>query len=46
MGGTWDMVRSQFTGSKLLFNVLFHGFHIGLFALGWYVIVFVDLYQY
>ncbi|KAH8819125.1 FAD-binding domain-containing protein [Xylogone sp. PMI_703] len=28
--------KAQFTGSKLLFNFLFHGLHIGLFALGWW----------
>jgi len=27
--------KSQMRGSKLLFNFLFHGFHIGMFALGW-----------
>ena len=37
MGGSWETVKAQVTGGKLVFNVLFHGFHIGLFALGWYV---------
>lgn len=34
--GFWAAVKHQITGSKLVFNVLFHGGHIGLFALGWY----------
>ncbi|RFU24911.1 hypothetical protein B7463_g11424, partial [Scytalidium lignicola] len=29
-------VKAQFRGSKLLFNFLFHGLHIGLFAFGWW----------
>ncbi|KUJ24117.1 uncharacterized protein LY89DRAFT_573348 [Mollisia scopiformis] len=33
--GFVDTVKTQATGTKLLFNVLFHGFHIGLFVLGW-----------
>lgn len=33
--GFVNTVKTQATGSKLLFNVLFHGFHIGLFILGW-----------
>ncbi|KAG9241866.1 ferric reductase NAD binding domain-containing protein [Calycina marina] len=34
--GFWAEVIHQVTGTKLLFNVLFHGGHVGLFALGWY----------
>ncbi|KFY14694.1 hypothetical protein V492_02452 [Pseudogymnoascus sp. VKM F-4246] len=34
--GLWDNVRRQLWGSKLIFNILFHGGHAGLFALGWY----------
>ncbi|KFY68588.1 hypothetical protein V496_00974 [Pseudogymnoascus sp. VKM F-4515 (FW-2607)] len=34
--GLWQDVKHQMWGTKLLFNVLFHGSHIGLFALGWY----------
>ncbi|KAL5345781.1 hypothetical protein ACLOAV_009535 [Pseudogymnoascus australis] len=34
--GLWQDVKHQMWGTKLLFNVLFHGGHIGLFALGWY----------
>lgn len=30
-------LKAQTRGSKLLFNFLFHGFHIALFAVGWYV---------
>jgi len=33
--GFWSEFKAQTRGSKLLFNFLFHGFHIGLFALGW-----------
>lgn len=33
--GLLDVLKSQLRGSKLLFNFLFHGFHIGLFVLGW-----------
>ncbi|KAF7871484.1 hypothetical protein EAF04_003591 [Stromatinia cepivora] len=29
-------LKGQLRGTKLLFNFLFHGFHIGLFALGWW----------
>ncbi|KAL8691699.1 MAG: hypothetical protein Q9218_003136 [Villophora microphyllina] len=29
-------LRKQFAPSKLLFNFLFHGAHIGLFAFGWW----------
>jgi len=28
-------VQAQFRPSKLLFNVLFHGLHVGLFVFGW-----------
>lgn len=31
----WDVIKAQTRGSKLLFNFLFHGFHAGLFVLGW-----------
>ncbi|OBT44658.1 NADPH oxidase [Pseudogymnoascus sp. WSF 3629] len=34
--GFWEAVKHQLWGTKLVFNVLFHGSHIGLFALGWY----------
>jgi len=34
--GFWAEVKHQITGTKLMFNVLFHGGHMGLFALGWY----------
>ncbi|KFY36091.1 hypothetical protein V494_05325 [Pseudogymnoascus sp. VKM F-4513 (FW-928)] len=34
--GLWDNVRHQLWGTKLIFNILFHGGHAGLFALGWY----------
>lgn len=30
-------LSKQFAPSKVLFNVLFHGLHIGLFVYGWYV---------
>ena len=30
--------KREFTGSKLLFHVLFWGVHWGVFALGWYVL--------
>ncbi|KAK3052840.1 hypothetical protein LTR09_005904 [Extremus antarcticus] len=30
-------LASQFTARKLIFYTLFHGFHIGLFVLGWYL---------
>ncbi|EPE24558.1 Riboflavin synthase [Glarea lozoyensis ATCC 20868] len=33
--GLGAFFKSQVRGSKLLFNFLFHGFHIGMFALGW-----------
>lgn len=33
--GLMNEVKAQLRGSKLLFNVLWWGFHIGLFALGW-----------
>ncbi|KAL9042842.1 MAG: hypothetical protein Q9180_000296 [Flavoplaca navasiana] len=29
-------MRKQFAPSKILFNVLFHGLHVGLFAFGWW----------
>jgi NADPH oxidase len=34
--GFFDEFKKQTRGTKLLFNILFHGGHIGLFALGWY----------
>ncbi|KFZ08661.1 hypothetical protein V501_05865 [Pseudogymnoascus sp. VKM F-4519 (FW-2642)] len=34
--GFLEAVKNQLWGTKLVFNVLFHGGHIGLFALGWY----------
>jgi len=34
--GLGAFFKSQMRGSKLLFNFLFHGFHIGMFAFGWY----------
>ena len=34
--GFWAEVKAQTRGSKLLFNFLFHGGHVGLFALGWF----------
>ncbi|PQE20106.1 ferric reductase like transmembrane component protein [Rutstroemia sp. NJR-2017a BBW] len=34
--GLFQFLLTQFQGTKLVFNVLFHGFHIGLFALGWW----------
>ncbi|KAI4104681.1 MAG: hypothetical protein L6R36_002491 [Xanthoria steineri] len=29
-------LRKQFAPSKIIFNLLFHGLHIGLFAFGWW----------
>lgn len=34
--GFFQTLSEQFRGTKLLFNFLFHGLHIGLFAFGWY----------
>ncbi|TVY31965.1 NADPH oxidase [Lachnellula occidentalis] len=34
--GPRNEFKAQTRGTKLLFNVLFHGFHVGLFALGWW----------
>ncbi|EDO03181.1 hypothetical protein SS1G_05661 [Sclerotinia sclerotiorum 1980 UF-70] len=34
--GLLQFLKGQLRGTKLLFNFLFHGFHIGLFALGWW----------
>ncbi|KAB8305032.1 hypothetical protein EYC80_004337 [Monilinia laxa] len=34
--GFLQALSGQLRGTKLLFNSLFHGFHIGLFALGWW----------
>ncbi|PMD20799.1 hypothetical protein NA56DRAFT_573211 [Hyaloscypha hepaticicola] len=33
--GFFEEFKKQTRGTKLLFNTLFHGAHIGLFALGW-----------
>jgi NADPH oxidase len=35
--GFMDQLKKQLWGSKLLFNIIFHGGHMGLFAFGWYV---------
>ncbi|CAL3972681.1 unnamed protein product [Diplocarpon coronariae] len=35
MGAVWGEFKAQMRGSKLLFNFLFHGLHLGLFILGW-----------
>jgi NADPH oxidase len=35
--GFFEEFKKQIWGTKLLFNIIFHGGHIGLFALGWYV---------
>jgi NADPH oxidase len=40
--GFWNEFKAQTRGTKLLFNILFHGFHIGLFVLGWYVASFEE----
>jgi hypothetical protein len=29
----------EFTLSKITFYILFHGLHIGMFVLGWYVVL-------
>ncbi|KAI1145203.1 cytochrome b-245 heavy chain subunit beta [Nemania diffusa] len=34
--GLVSLVKKQFTASKLIFHVLFWGFHWGIFAYGWY----------
>ncbi|ESZ91337.1 NADPH oxidase [Sclerotinia borealis F-4128] len=34
--GFFKTLSGQLQGTKLMFNFLFHGFHVGLFALGWY----------
>ncbi|TGO56455.1 hypothetical protein BCON_0077g00090 [Botryotinia convoluta] len=34
--GAVQFLKEQTRGTKLLFNFLFHGFHIGLFAFGWW----------
>lgn len=31
------LLKKQLTPTKLLFHVLFWGFHWGIFAYGWYV---------
>ena len=33
-----ELIKKQFTASKLIFHFLFWGLHIGLFAFGWYVV--------
>jgi len=33
--GLRSFIQSQLTTSKLFFNLLFHGFHVALFILGW-----------
>jgi NADPH oxidase len=35
MGSWGQRIKRELTGRRLIFNVLFNGFHIGLFALGW-----------
>lgn len=32
-----ELLKKQFTGTKLLFHFLFWTFHWGIFAYGWYV---------
>lgn len=34
------LLKKQLTPTKLLFHVLFWAFHWGLFAYGWYVLIF------
>ncbi|KAJ8118290.1 hypothetical protein ONZ43_g4020 [Nemania bipapillata] len=34
--GLVSLVKKQFTASKLIFHVLFWGFHFGIFAFGWW----------
>lgn len=34
--GQRNWFLTNFTGRKLVFNVIFWGGHIGIFALGWY----------
>ncbi len=41
--GFWQEFKNQTRGSKLLFNFLFHGFHVGMFALGWLVAEFIQM---
>jgi NADPH oxidase len=33
--GFMEEVKKNLWGSRLLFNILFHGGHIGLFVYGW-----------
>jgi NADPH oxidase len=40
--GFFQEFKKQTRGAKLLFNILFHGGHIGLFVLGWYVTSFEE----
>ena len=39
MAGKW---ANMLKGRQLLFNILFHGFHIAIFAIGWYVGVRIE----
>lgn len=34
------LLKKQLTPTKLLFHILFWGFHWGIFAYGWYVLIF------
>ena len=36
--------KRHFAPRKLLFYLIFHGLHIGVFALGWYVQYLVEVY--
>lgn len=33
-----ELIRKQFTKTKLLFHILFWAFHWGIFAYGWYAL--------
>lgn len=35
--GYWQLLKKQFTTTKLLFHFLFWGMHWGIFAYGWSV---------
>jgi NADPH oxidase 1 len=43
--GFFEEFSKQIRGTKLLFNVLFWGGHIGLFVFGWYVASFEEVLQ-
>lgn len=43
--GFFEEFSKQIRGTKLLFNVLFWGGHIGLFVFGWYVASLVEVLQ-